>query len=187
MSVARGKYLSFLDADDFFEPTMLEEAVASLEKTNADITVFQYRLYYENLDLTSKRILGLSLRNESEDMVLLHEKSYDKIFSFTPPNPWNKIFRHSFIRENGLQFQEIKKCNDVYFVLSALYLAEKIAVLRKPRVYYRTGTGKNTQATTFERPLDAYYAFSAVQNRLSVTSDWKSGEKCFVNEGFAPK
>ena len=58
MSVARGKYLSFLDADDFFEPTMLEEAVASLEKTNADITVFQYRIYYENLDLTSKKSLA---------------------------------------------------------------------------------------------------------------------------------
>ena len=65
-----------------------------------------------------------------------------------------------------------------------MYLAEKIAILRKPLVYYRTGAGKNTQATTFEQPLDAYHAFSAVKKRLALTPHWNYGELCFVNEAL---
>ena len=72
---------------EFHEQTLLEEAVENNEMTNADITVFQYRLFYGDLNLTSKRLLGLSLRNSPDNLVLQHEKSYDEIFSFTTPHP----------------------------------------------------------------------------------------------------
>ena len=43
---ATGKYLSFLDADDFFEPDMLEKSVAAAEKYEADYIVFRADRYY---------------------------------------------------------------------------------------------------------------------------------------------
>lgn len=39
MQVARGKYLSFLDSDDIFEPLMLETMVRAIEKDDADVLV----------------------------------------------------------------------------------------------------------------------------------------------------
>ena len=41
LRTARGLYLSFLDADDFFEPNMLEEAVNTIELYSADFVVFE--------------------------------------------------------------------------------------------------------------------------------------------------
>lgn len=41
LDVACGDYLAFLDADDYFEPDMLEEMVAALRGADADVTVCQ--------------------------------------------------------------------------------------------------------------------------------------------------
>ena len=48
MDIARGKYLSFLDSDDFFEPKMLEEAYNKSERVGAEICVYKVRRYDNN-------------------------------------------------------------------------------------------------------------------------------------------
>ena len=45
LSLAKGKYLSFLDADDFFEPTMLEDAYKACEEKQLDFVVFRSDAY----------------------------------------------------------------------------------------------------------------------------------------------
>lgn len=45
LKIAKGKYLSFLDADDFFERNMLECAYGKAEQDNADICIFESDLY----------------------------------------------------------------------------------------------------------------------------------------------
>ena len=45
---AKGKYLSFLDADDFFEKTMLERAVSKIEEDQAEFVVFRCNQYLED-------------------------------------------------------------------------------------------------------------------------------------------
>lgn len=42
MSIARGRYLSFLDSDDFFSLTLFEETVLRADTTNADIVVYRF-------------------------------------------------------------------------------------------------------------------------------------------------
>ncbi len=45
---AKGKYLSFLDSDDFFEPDMLEKALAKLREDEADFVVFRSDSYFND-------------------------------------------------------------------------------------------------------------------------------------------
>ena len=56
MSEAKGKYLSLLDADDFFELSMLEEMYDVCEKNDADICVVP--VYYTHLDVYKRQILN---------------------------------------------------------------------------------------------------------------------------------
>ena len=50
MRHAKGKYLSFLDADDFFEPDMLEKAYEQAEKDQSDFVVYKSDQYHTEKD-----------------------------------------------------------------------------------------------------------------------------------------
>lgn len=47
---ASGKYLSFLDSDDFFEPDMLETAYEQAERYQAEMVVFRSNQYLTEKD-----------------------------------------------------------------------------------------------------------------------------------------
>ena len=45
---ASGKYISFVDCDDFIELNMIEKMVLKAESTNADIVITNFSLYFED-------------------------------------------------------------------------------------------------------------------------------------------
>ncbi|UKI22681.1 MAG: glycosyltransferase [Anaerotruncus sp.] len=56
---AKGKYLSFLDSDDFFEPDMLEKAYEKAEETKADFVVFRLGSVFLKIQISLSPFLGL--------------------------------------------------------------------------------------------------------------------------------
>ena len=60
MSVARGKYLAFLDSDDFFEPEMLKYAYEKCELMDADVAIYRFRKYNTETSLFSEYSYGIS-------------------------------------------------------------------------------------------------------------------------------
>ena len=47
---ASGRFITFLDADDFWEPNFLEEMVSFMKKENAELAYSNYARCYENLN-----------------------------------------------------------------------------------------------------------------------------------------
>lgn len=47
MKYATGKYVSFIDSDDFIEPDMLEKCVNAMHADDADMVIFDYYQYYQ--------------------------------------------------------------------------------------------------------------------------------------------
>ena len=78
MKIASGKYLLFLDPDDFFHPQLMELSFKAAEKEDADTVVFTYHHYYRTINKV-RHFLHLPDSKPSF-------KKYREIKSFTTDN-----------------------------------------------------------------------------------------------------
>lgn len=181
MSVAQGKYLSFLDADDYFKPDMLQKAYGCAEASRADIIVFGGEQFREDIKSIEPfpALLRENLLPELTENCFDNKKKSENLLSFTNPAPWNKLFRKDFILKHRLQFQGYKRFNDAYFVVMALVLAEKIGVIRENMVLYRTGNHQSLQGSNDEMSTQFINVFSDIKNKLIELGLYGQVKKCF--------
>ena len=161
MKAATGKYIIFLDADDFFEPTMLEEAYNCAEENQAQIVVFNY---YRFDHAENRSVPHYELRMPSG--VFSSESFEGPFFTDYYGAPWNKLYLKSFVDKTGLSFQAVRKSNDTFFVLITACLADRIIYLPKRLVYYRVNNPSSLQGN-ISRGREAFlYALSASKEEL---------------------
>lgn len=181
MSVARGKYLSFLDADDYFTPKMLEKAYNNAEEQKADIVIFGGEYFTEKIE--NRFYVPELLREEQipEGDGFDNREKIEKLMTITTPAPWNKLFLRSFVEKHQLKFQACKRVNDLFFVEVALACADKIGIVRESLVYYRTDNGGSLQGTNKESPEQFATALMDVQSKLQEIQLYDKVKKSFRN------
>ena len=166
IGVARGKYLSFLDADDFFEKDLIKTAADALDASGADIAVYRSWVFRE--EDQSVYDAGWTYRTDliPSQNVFTYRDMPDAIFNAFANVPWNKMFRSSFVQERQIRFQPIQRTNDLLFVCSALVLAQGIVAIDRHLAYYRMGNASSCQATNDRAPLAFHEAFLALKGFL---------------------
>lgn len=119
---ARGKWLLFSDADDFFYPC-ITEVLDYLEHSEADIVYFDVRSYnVEKQEETSEA------KNFNEEIQKALSGDTDSIrFHFDVP--WGKAVRREVVEKNNITFQETYCSNDSRFAAVLGHYAKKIEVL----------------------------------------------------------
>lgn len=179
---AKGEYVVFWDADDFFKENALEIMYEKSVADAADICICNALKYYTEFDkslLTDEfvnyGILPKTTPFNKNDIP-------DKIFNIGANVPWNKMFRTEFIRKNGLEFQCIRQANDTYFVLMAIFLAERITYVKNRLVHYRCDTEGSITSGKVAVPPCAFDAYMYLKNELEKQETYtKENKKSFVN------
>lgn len=165
MSVAKGEYLLFLDADDIFHPSLISSAINVARNNNADIVVYRFESF--NMKTGVKSACDYAFRKEYWNKSIINRSDNpDKILVSFNPCAWNKLFKKSFIITNNLFFQNNKRTNDLYFVSCAMSIANRIALLDKILVTYRIGNDKSSQSTNSVSELDFFKALMGVKRFL---------------------
>ena len=125
MEYAVGKYLCFLDADDFFSPFFLEKMYTAAEKNISDIVICNNNEYdNETGQITKGNVRENYLPKNENDFS--RKDIPDRLFQVTDGWAWNKLFLRDFIKQNELTFSKTRTTNDCYFVFIALSLARCI-------------------------------------------------------------
>jgi glycosyltransferase involved in cell wall biosynthesis len=182
LEIAKGEYLAFMDADDYYYADALKIAYSKAEKdSEIDIVVFGANEY--NVANKREKFLAESLVRENcpDHVPFSPDEMADKLFNSFHNWPWNKIFRRSFIEKNGILFQEVGRSNDVLFVSLALALAKKITLADQALICHRVGHGANMQALTSEDPLAFWTAFLKTYQELERHGMKEDMKKSFLN------
>lgn len=178
LAVARGRFLSFFDADDFTEPQLLERAIARAVDTDADIVAYRVDSYNDETGETLPVPWSLDV-NAFPHRVSSPLDNPDELFYAFQNWTWNKLFRHNFIRELDLRFHEIQRSADLYFVCCALAQAQRIATVDEVLYHYRVNNPNSNIATNERAPLDFHRSFLAVKETLE-----RNGRFAPVAKGF---
>ena len=181
MKFARGRYLIFLDSDDYFMPEMLETCYRIMEMEQSDVAIFAA----DQLNMKDSSIRSLTCSLELDHCPTKRPFCADDmpqyIFNSFQNWPWNKAFRRNFIIDNHILFQEIPRTNDMAFVCTALVLALKISIIEETFVVYRTGTETSLQSTNESSPISFWEAYKETKKRLITHNLYEQYKQSFLN------
>ena len=181
LSMASGKYLSFLDSDDFFEPDMLELAYRKAEEDRADFVVFNSNQYYTDKGKFVEVPWTLRVKEIPPYTPFSHRQMTDNIFKVFVGWAWDKLYNREFVVKNHLLFQEQRTSNDMYFVFSAVAIAKRISVVNKILAHQRRDA-KDSLSKTRENSWHCFYdALTALRERLQEEGIFKETEKDYIN------
>lgn len=129
---ATGKYIMFIDSDDWIEPDMVELMVVKMQKDDLDLVVCgNYNHFYNRI---KKEELNKLVNKKMTDGLDYFKQNYKIGYRFG--NCWNKIYKLDIIKEKKIIFPIGKLYEDLLFVFKYLIEVKKIGIEEKALYHY---------------------------------------------------
>lgn len=128
LKIATGKYIGFVDSDDYIKEDMFETLYKLNKENNSDISIVSYYEIYNERVISVRESKELEILNKIE---AIKELLIDtKIQSYA----WNKLFKKELF--NNIEFPTNKNFEDIATTLLLFEKANKIVLLEDPKYYY---------------------------------------------------
>lgn len=128
LNVARGKYVWFIDSDDYIEKNCLKEILEICEANNLEILHFSIR---DNYGLSMRQLIETQVVTGPEEELISYRQSSIEI-----TYPWNRIYLREFLINNNLYFNKLYG-GDVIHSILAVNLCQRMMNINKYYHYYR--------------------------------------------------
>ena len=147
---ARGKYLYFMDADDWAEPGMLEEMLRLAESTGAEMVISGFYIDTEyNRARPFRQICAAddAFYPDAQSFRRAATGLFDRNLLYTP---WNKLVLARRVRERHILFRSTKM-DDFPFNLDYIRDVERVAVSSIPFYHFIRARTDSETARYFPR------------------------------------
>lgn len=175
---ATGKYVMFVDSDDYIHPQMTETLYKNLIAENAEISSCGHAEVYDNgfINVLNKKKIYKTYTAEEALQVFLFTYEIDIIC-------WNKLFLKSLF--NGIYFPENKLFEDHYTVYKIIDKAHKIVFDSTPLYFYckrNDSIGGSRYSTKNLQLKDAVEEECKyiISHYPTIKSDIEIGEICWL-------
>lgn len=153
LKIASGKYVFFLDADDYNEPETCEEIYNLMEETQADMCSFGYRIDNPNGDIVVVPLVRDARYDGEEvrDKFILHFFGDDPSdYELRGASVGMSAFRRELIDKNEIRFPSERKVytEDTAFCLEFCKVASRIVTTSKVYHHYQQNAESFSQKYT---------------------------------------
>lgn len=132
---ARGKYIGFIDPDDFIDESMFRKLLRAAMTGSYDVSYCGYNEYYENTKKTNRveDVLGRPYCDGTTDQ----RKIWDLIIHCRVAI-WRGIYKKAFLEKNQIHFYtDLRRFDDLPFKIEIFAAAQSIVTVQDYLYYYR--------------------------------------------------
>ena len=167
IAISNGQYLCILDSDDFFSPDLLEKSLNLIRQEHSDIIYYQYH-NYDHASKSCSGPVGISRPRTAQTSWQTWDSRQltSSLFTDCSPVPWNKLIRADLVKNEGIRFQSLTACNDVYFSLLVAACSKRVTFLYEPLVYYRHNRNNSLRNTRDKNPFNFWEAYRTAAQTL---------------------
>ncbi len=121
MKYATGKYIAFLDSDDYIKEDMYKIMYEKAKKENSDIVECNFYWQYGK---KNKKDIGKAYKGKKEMLEIARVVA------------WNKLYKRELIEQAQIEFPKGLQYEDVEFFYKLIPYIEKVSFVKEPLIYY---------------------------------------------------
>lgn len=190
ISIAKGEYIGFVDADDYVENNYFETLYTNAKKYDSDVTISNYHSSQEGNQFISKSLFKENIvykHNFIQENIIPVFIKTDKLNAI-----WNKLYKKQIIDNHNITFPKgIPLGEDGWFNLNFFNVAKKAIFIDYAGYHYIDVTGsatRNFQSTSYFKRIEQNY----LQDYSMFKNEYLSNEKIqflkakkFINKTIA--
>lgn len=161
LSIAKGKYVAYVDSDDCLDKDMFKLMVQKIEYDNSDMVIIGHREFYDDMTGQDTDILlkvddtktysGIDVANMMLDCEVMGVV-------------WNKLYKREKLLIENFMFEKDRYTQDWYPVFKHVANLDKVSFVNKPLYKYRLRLTSTTSKKNKKRLEDYYYAVANILN-----------------------
>ena len=158
IKIARGKYLGFVDSDDYVELNMFEKLYNKANENNSDIAICQFKNVDEDYNFLETETIHLASNINTK-------KDLNQLIKINPA-PWNKIYKKDLFVKNDIYFTKLW-FEDLEAITKVILSSDSITFVEE-KLYcylYRRSTS-SSNIIKKDKLNDIFYIFDSIISYL---------------------
>lgn len=186
MPYAKGKYIGFVDSDDYIEPTMYELMYYNAEHFQSQLVICAahkiddttgivfdddpyYTLGYFPKELDNRAFTHVDTKDFFQDLCVM---------------AWNKLYLRSFLEEKNAKFPDGYIFEDGPFFTDIYFDMDRVTIVRDFLYYYRVNRANSIVCKGDKDFTDIFYVVNKMLNNLRKTPYFDEVKAYFLRKKF---
>lgn len=169
---ATGKFIAFVDSDDYISPNMYESLYYAINETNVDIVVCGFYRDIQGIQhkINNESEISNGILSTADLLRYALDRSNHEAFCIYL---WNKLYKADIIQKNNIRFDEkINYGEDTLFYVELVIKSKAIGTyLNKPLCFYRIRDNQTT-------------ATKSISLRKHTLITYKKTEQMLLDNGY---
>lgn len=177
VDMAEGKYVCFVDSDDYIDSRAVPKLLHWIDTQDADICFLQATKVFPDGTLVplGEGMTREGLRGKTREAALAFMAACPKY----PGGPWAKLIRRQLLLDHNIRFPGDRRlCEDLFYTLDIYMAAERFDALDFPYYYYRQNVAGSITSTITPR-----YYFDKARFVTYVAETYSRDKKPGNSEG----